>query len=42
MVVVRFGLAIPALPFADLFGCQESTASSSRTLPTHSFFFGFC
>jgi len=40
MMVGRFGLAIPALAFADLFGRQRSTPSSSGTLPTHSFSFG--
>jgi K+-transporting ATPase ATPase A chain len=40
MMVGRFGLAIPALAFADLFGRQRSTPSSSGTLPTHSFVFG--
>jgi potassium-transporting ATPase potassium-binding subunit len=40
MMVGRFGLAIPALVFADLFGRQRSTPSSSGTLPTHSFSFG--
>jgi K+-transporting ATPase ATPase A chain len=40
MMVGRFGLAIPALAFADLFGRQKSTPSSSGTLPTHSFAFG--
>jgi len=40
MMVGRFGLAIPALAFADLFGRQRSTPSSSGTLPTHSFTFG--
>ena len=40
MMVGRFGLAIPALAFADLFGRQKSTPSSSGTLPTHSFSFG--
>src|SRR5258708_9624204 len=37
MMVGRFGLAIPALTFANLFGRQRSTPSSSGTLPTHSF-----
>ena len=40
MMVGRFGLAIPALAFAALFGRQRSTPSSSGTLPTHSFSFG--
>ncbi len=40
MMVGRFGLAIPALAFAALFGRQRSTPSSSGTLPTHSFVFG--
>ena len=40
MMVGRFGLAIPALAFADLFGRQRSTPSSSGTLPTHSVLFG--
>ena len=40
MMVGRFGLAIPALAFADLFGRQRSTPSSSGTLPTHSLSFG--
>ncbi len=40
MMVGRFGLAIPALTFANLFGRQRSTPSSSGTLPTHSFSFG--
>jgi len=40
MMVGRFGLAIPALAFAALFGRQQSTPSSSGTLPTHSFSFG--
>jgi K+-transporting ATPase ATPase A chain len=40
MMVGRFGLAIPALAFADLFGRQRITPSSSGTLPTHSFSFG--
>ncbi len=40
MIVGRFGLAIPALALADLFGRQRSTPSSSGTLPTHSFSFG--
>ena len=40
MMVGRFGLAIPALAFADLFGHQRSTPSSSGTLPTHSVSFG--
>jgi potassium-transporting ATPase potassium-binding subunit len=40
MMVGRFGLAIPALAFATLFGRQRNTPSSSGTLPTHSFVFG--
>jgi len=40
MMVGRFGLAIPALAFADLFGRQRSTPESSGTLPTHSLLFG--
>jgi potassium-transporting ATPase potassium-binding subunit len=40
MMVGRFGLAIPALLLAGLFGRQRSTPSSSGTLPTHSFSFG--
>ncbi|MGA8439145.1 MAG: potassium-transporting ATPase subunit KdpA [Candidatus Sulfotelmatobacter sp.] len=40
MIVGRFGLAIPALAFAALFGRQRNTPSSSGTLPTHSFVFG--
>ena len=40
MMVGRFGLAIPALALADLFGRQRSTPSSSGTLPTHSSSFG--
>jgi K+-transporting ATPase ATPase A chain len=40
MMVGRFGLAIPALALADLFGRQRSTPFSSGTLPTHSFSFG--
>jgi K+-transporting ATPase ATPase A chain len=40
MLVGRFGLAIPALAFASLFGRQRNTPSSSGTLPTHSFVFG--
>ena len=40
MMVGRFGLAIPALAFAALFGRQRNTPSSSGTLPTHSFVFG--
>jgi potassium-transporting ATPase potassium-binding subunit len=39
MMVGRFGLAIPALGLADLFGRQRNTPSSSGTLPTHSFVF---
>ncbi|MBZ5654034.1 MAG: potassium-transporting ATPase subunit KdpA [Acidobacteriia bacterium] len=40
MLVGRFGLAIPALALAALFGRQRITPSSSGTLPTHSFSFG--
>jgi K+-transporting ATPase ATPase A chain len=40
MMVGRFGLVIPALALAALFGRQRSTPSSSGTLPTHSFSFG--
>ena len=40
MMVGRFGLAIPALSFAALFGRQRKTPSSSGTLPTHSLVFG--
>ena len=40
MLVGRFGLAIPALAFADLFGRQRNTPSSSGTLQTHSLVFG--
>ena len=40
MMVGRFGLAIPALALADLFGRQRSTPASAGTLPTHSFLFG--
>jgi len=40
MMVGRFGLAIPALGLASLFGRQRSTPSSSGTLPTHSLLFG--
>jgi K+-transporting ATPase ATPase A chain len=40
MLVGRFGLAIPALAMADLFGRQRITPASSGTLPTHSFSFG--
>jgi potassium-transporting ATPase potassium-binding subunit len=40
MMVGRFGLAIPALALAALFGQQRNTPSSSGTLPTHSFIFG--
>jgi K+-transporting ATPase ATPase A chain len=40
MMVGRFGLAIPALAFADLFGRQRSTPTSSGTLPTDSLVFG--
>jgi len=40
MMVGRFGLAIPALAFANLFARQRNTPSSSGTLPTHSLVFG--
>jgi potassium-transporting ATPase potassium-binding subunit len=40
MMVGRFGLAIPALAFANLIGRQRSTPSSLGTLPTHSLVFG--
>ncbi len=40
MIVGRFGLAIPALGFAALFGRQRTTPSTSGTLPTHSVVFG--
>jgi K+-transporting ATPase ATPase A chain len=40
MMVGRFGLAIPALALAGLFGRQRNTPSSSGTLPTHSLTFG--
>jgi K+-transporting ATPase ATPase A chain len=40
MMVGRFGLAIPALAFAALFGRQRNTPSTAGTLPTHSFVFG--
>jgi K+-transporting ATPase ATPase A chain len=40
MIVGRFGLAIPALGLAALFGRQRITPISSGTLPTHSFSFG--
>jgi K+-transporting ATPase ATPase A chain len=40
MIVGRFGLAIPALAFAALFGHQRRTPPSSGTLPTHFVTFG--
>jgi K+-transporting ATPase ATPase A chain len=40
MMAGRFGLAIPALILAGLFGRQRTTPSSPGTLPTHSFSFG--
>jgi len=40
MMVGRFGLVIPALAFAALFGRQRSTPTSLGTLPTHSLQFG--
>jgi potassium-transporting ATPase potassium-binding subunit len=39
MMVGRFGLAIPALAFAALFGRQRNTPTTLGTLPTHSFVF---
>jgi len=39
MMVGRFGLGIPALALAALFGKQRNTPASSGTLPTHSFDF---
>ena len=39
MMVGRFGLAIPALALAALFGRQRNTPATSGTLPTHSFMF---
>src|SRR5580700_2766315 len=39
MMAGRFGLAIPALALAALFGRQRTTPSSPGTLPTHSFTF---
>jgi len=40
MTVGRFGLAIPALGLAGLFARQQSTPTSSGTLPTDSLVFG--
>jgi potassium-transporting ATPase potassium-binding subunit len=40
MMMGRFGLAIPALCLASLFGRQRNIPSSSGTLPTHSLLFG--
>jgi len=40
MMVGRFGLAIPALALAALFGRQRNTPGSSGTLPTDSLTFG--
>jgi potassium-transporting ATPase potassium-binding subunit len=40
MMVGRFGLAVPALALAALFGRQRNTPISSGTLPTHSLTFG--
>ncbi len=40
MMAGRFGLVIPALAFAGLFGRQKITPSSSGTLPTDSLMFG--
>jgi len=39
MMVGRFGLAIPALALAGLFGRQRNTPATTGTLPTHSFVF---
>jgi len=39
MMVGRFGLAIPALALAALFGRQRNTPATSGTLPTHSIVF---
>ena len=39
MMVGRFGLAIPALALAALFGRQRNTPATTGTLPTHSFVF---
>jgi potassium-transporting ATPase potassium-binding subunit len=40
MLAGRFGLAVPALALAGLFGRQRNTPITSGTLPTHSFSFG--
>jgi K+-transporting ATPase ATPase A chain len=40
MMAGRFGLAIPVLALASLFGRQRITPPSPGTLPTHSFTFG--
>lgn len=40
MMAGRFGLAIPALALASLFGRQRITPPSPGTLPTHSLTFG--
>jgi potassium-transporting ATPase potassium-binding subunit len=40
MMAGRFGLAIPALALAALFGRQRISPFSSGTLPSHSFSFG--
>jgi len=40
MLAGRFGLAIPALALAALFGRQRNSPTTSGTLPTHSFVFG--
>jgi len=40
MIVGRFGLAIPALALAALFGRQKATPRTVGTLPTDSFVFG--
>jgi potassium-transporting ATPase potassium-binding subunit len=39
MMVGRFGLAVPALALAALFGRQRNTPATTGTLPTHSFVF---
>jgi len=39
MIVGRFGLAIPALALAALFGRQRNTPATPGTLPTHSWVF---
>jgi K+-transporting ATPase ATPase A chain len=40
MMAGRFGLAIPALALASLFGRQRTTPPSAGTLPTDSVSFG--